>query len=891
MSASRLPETKSSLFSFLGLLAALVVVLGWLFRESFNGDMALFANDGPLGLAAAAMYRDPFNPRSPLQIWADLNWVGMYGGTNPLPFTTALFTLLNARDFVSFAPPLMCLWLGVCVWLFFRALGFRPAVGALGGLAAALNGDFFSYAAWGLPSLTACVAGVFLALAAIATPWRRPWLRWPLAGVALGCALMEGFDNGAIFSLYVAAFAVAWAWFGRRPEAPVRALAGGGAGVAVIAVVAAVTAAHILLMLVTTQIQGVGVAKRDAGDGRANWNFATQWSLPPVETLRAVIPGLYGYRMDTPDGGQYRGAVGRDPAWDDYFREAAAGRPARPPGGFLRYSGAGHFAGVFVVLVALWAAAQGCRRAGLFTPEERRWVLFWLACAVLSLLFAWGRHAPFYRLIYALPYFNTIRNPVKFLHPFNVSLIVLFGYGLQALWRTAVEGRAAARGGLAAALKAWWPAAPKFDRRWAAGMGVALGAAALAWLIHAASRSALVAALGREGFGPEEAAQIAAFAGREIGLFVLIFALSAGLLLALLAGCFGGARARWAAWAVGALVALDLARANVPWILHYNWREKYATNDLFDALRAEPWTGRVTGQLPFRLSGPAGEAQELLAQVYGVEWLQHQFRFFDLQALDIVVLARVPQEIEEYRLALRGDPLREWELTNTRWLLTLGSLAEAMNAQLDPERRPFRVVLPFALGQARAGGPITARRDEAGPYALVEFTAALPRVKLFHQWRAGVPDAEALRLLADTNFNPHAEVLVADALSAAPAAGTNATAAVRVKHYDPRRWRLEAETDAPAVLLLNDDFDPKWRVRVNGAEQALLRCNFLMRGVAVPPGRHEVEFTFEPPGTSLWLSLGALGGGLGLLAWGLAGLRRTPAGGLQAGARSHSLPM
>ena len=170
-------------------------------------------------------------------------------------------------------------------------------------------------------------------------------------------------------------------------------------------------------------------------------------------------------------------------------------------------------------------------------------------------------------------------------------------------------------------------------------------------------------------------------------------------------------------------------------------------------------------------------------------------------------LLRVPQEIEDYRLALRGNPLREWELTNTRWLLTLAPLAEAMNAQLDPERRPFRVALPFALGQARAGGAIHARRDEAGPYALVEHTAALPRVKLFQQWRAGVPDAEALRLLADPGFNPHAEVLVADALPAA-AGGTNAAGVVRVKHYDPRRWLVEAGADAPAARPAEAHFRP-----------------------------------------------------------------------------------
>ncbi|MFN0066142.1 MAG: hypothetical protein ACKVYV_00755 [Limisphaerales bacterium] len=863
--------------SLAALVGVLVVVLAWLFRDNFNPALCLFANDGPLGLAKAAQYRDLLNPRSLLQTWADLNWVGMYGGTSPLPFTTSLFLLLDPRNFISFAPPLISLFLGVCAWLFFRALRFHPAVCALGGLAAALNGDFFSYAAWGLSSLPACVAAVFLALAAIAAPWRHGWLRWPLAGVALGCALMEGFDNGAIFSLYVAAFAVAWMWFGRRNEAPARALLGGGAGVAVIAAVSAATAAHILLMLVTTQIQGVAVAQRDTGDSRANWNFATQWSLPPAESIRAVIPGLYGYRMDTPGGGQYRGAVGRDPAWDAYFAQPNPD-PSRPPAGFLRYSGAGHFAGVFVVLVALWAAVQGCRKNGPFTAEERRWVHFWLVAAGLSLLFAWGRHAPFYHLIYALPYFNTIRNPVKFLHPFNVALVILFGYGLQALWRTAVEGRAARAGGLVAAVKAWWAAAARADRRWAAGLLIALGLAALAWLIHASGRGALVQQLGREGFAPAEAMEIAGFANRELGLFVLVLAVSVVLFLALASGLLAGARARWAAIAVGTLVALDLARANVPWIIHYDWKEKYATNALLDALRMEPWTGRVTGQLPFALPGEAGQAQAMLGNVYGVEWLQHQFRFFDIQALDIVVLARTPQEIEDYRGALRANPLREWELTNTRWLITLAGMVEAMNTQLDPVRKPFRLALPFELGQDRAGGPIMLRTNAAGPFALVEYMAALPRVKLFHQWRAGVPDADVLRLLADTNFNAHAEVLVADSV-AAPAGGTNAAGSVAVKHYDPRRWAVTVETSAPAVLLLNDDFDPKWKVRVDGVGQPLLRCNFLMRGVAVPAGRHEVEFTFEPENTSLWLTFAALGGGMTLLAFGVAGLRpRGPAG-------------
>jgi hypothetical protein len=859
------------------MLLVLALVLGWLFRESFRPEMALFANDGPLGLAAADMYQDPLNPRSLLQIWADLNWVGMYGGSNPLPFTTGLFALLDARNYVSWAPALACLFLGFCVWLFFRAIGLPVAVAGLGAMAAALNGDFFSYAAWGLPSLTWCVAAVFLALAALAAPWRRGWVRWPLAGLALGCALMEGFDNGAIFSLYVAAFAAAQAWFSRRAEAAGSAVAKAAAGIGVVAVVAALTAAQILLTIVSSQIQGVAVVQRDKDNSQLNWRFVTQWSLPPAETVRAVIPGLHGYRMDTPDGGQYRGAVGRDEAWDEYFAQPNPD-PARAPQGFLRYSGAGHFAGVFVVLVALWAVFQACRRDGAFTPAERRWVLFWAVAALLSLLFAWGRHAPFYRLVYALPYFNTIRNPVKFLHPFNVALVVLFAYGLHALWRAGVTGKARG-GGFIGALMDWWRAAARSDRAWARGLLLApVMAATLGWWLYGRGRSGFVRTLVKEQFERADAEAIARFAAGEMTLFVLLLAVAVTLFLALQSGWLAGARARWAAAAVGAFVVLDLARANAPWIIHYNWKEKYASNALLDALKAAPWEGRVTGQLPFQLGGQAGQLQGALAQVYGVEWLQAQFRFFNIQALDIVVLARMPQEILAYRGAVGTNPLREWELTNTRWLLTLAGMADAMNEQLDPARRPFRVALPFELGQERAGGPVTLRTNAAGPFALVEYTAALPRVKLFPAWRAGVPDAEALALLGGTNFNPHAEVLVADALGPAPAGATNAPGTVQVTHYDPKLWKIKVDTAAPAVLLLNDDFDPKWKVRVNGTERPLLRANFLMRGVEVPPGRHEVEFSFEPPNRALWISLGTLAAGVALLGFAAWDARRGAGG-------------
>ncbi len=77
------------------------------------------------------------------------------------------------------------------------------------------------------------------------------------------------------------------------------------------------------------------------------------------------------------------------------------------------------------------------------------------------------------------------------------------------------------------------------------------------------------------------------------------------------------------------------------------------------------------------------------------------------------------------------------------------------------------------------------------------------------------------------------------------------------------------------MLLLNDRFDPNWKVSVDGKPETLLRCNYLMRGVYLPPGAHTVEFRFQPPVGPLYVSLAAIGVGLLLLGFIFVTTRRS----------------
>jgi hypothetical protein len=379
----------------LPIMAVLAIILGWLFWQSFLPEVVHFSNDGPLGVQQSEWLR---LPGAMTGAWDDLNSIGYNAGTYPPSFGMLLRYLLGPVGYAKFLAPITLWLVGLFAWVFFKRLGLTPLACVLGGLAAALNADFFSTACWGVAPQVIAFSMDFLALALLvsntpATPWLLRWARVALAGLAVGMNVMEGLDIGAIFSLFVAAFVL---FRSLQEEKPVlRKLGHGIARVAVVALFAAIIAAQTIVTLVGTQIKGVTTGKTAAAEDTHHWDWATQWSLPIVETLSLFVPGLFGYRMDTPGGGNYWGAMGRDPAWDRYF---ASGKQGPAPIGAMRFSGGGDYVGVLVCLVAAWAIAQALRRKeSVFSKATRRFLWFWAVVLILALLLAYGRHAPFYR--------------------------------------------------------------------------------------------------------------------------------------------------------------------------------------------------------------------------------------------------------------------------------------------------------------------------------------------------------------------------------------------------------------------------------------------------------------------------------------------------------------
>ena len=777
--------------------------------------------------------------------------------------------------------------LGFCAWCFFRQLNFSPLAATLGALAAALNSAFFAPACWGVAGQLDAYSMDFLALALVVsnnptTPSLTRWIRLVLAGLAVGVNVMEAADIGAIFSVFVAAFVLFKAIVDESGPLLIK-LSRGVGRIVIIALFAGFIATQTVVGLVGSQITGISGTGQDTETKIQHWDWATQWSVPKIETLGLFIPGLFGYRMDTPKdmmpflqdsyrGGNYWGGIGRDPAIDRFFD---SGEKGSPPPGMMRFSGGGNYAGVLVTLVALWAIAQSLRRQNsVFGETQRRFIWFWSVTLVVTLLLAFGRFAPFYKLLYLLPYASTIRNPCKFLAVFSWALVILFAYGIHGMNRRYLETPAANLPSPLAQFESWWKKIRGFDRNWTLGCVLAVIGSVFGWLIYVLEKPNLVHYLQVMGFPDEEMAKsIAAFSIGQVGWFIVLLVLAVGLCTLIIAGIFAGRRAKAGGILLGVLLVVDLARANLPYIIHWDYKLKYASNPIVDFLRTKPYEHRVA-VLPFNPPQRLPLLDDYWGDLYRIEWAQHHFPYYNIQSLDKIQMPRIPADLEAYERTLMPHSEdtfylmgRHWELTNTRYLLGPVAFLDILNAQLDPGQHRFRIVQRFdvvpkpGIDQPNQFEQLTATPNENGGCALFDFTGALPRVKLYSNWQVNTNDEATLKTLASANFDPWQTVLVSQPLSAAPSTNQEA-GTVEFKRYAPKDIVFDAQATTPAVLLLNDRYDPHWFVFVDGRPMELLRCNFIMRGVYLPPGPHTVEFQYKISNGPLYVTLAAIAVGL-----------------------------
>ncbi len=545
------------------------------------------------------------------------------------------------------------------------------------------------------------------------------------------------------------------------------------------------------------------------------FDYATNWSYTAAEWWNLIIPRFHG---GTSNEGIPVAKLNNQqiPAyWGD-----------------LPFTQSYEYLGVIIAFLAL---------VGVFFQWHNTLVRSLTALTVLALLLSLGKHfAPLYKLFfYYVPYFDKFRVPMMILTLVSFNVIVLAGFGLQAVLGGAISGEA-------------------LQKRFylLAGVFLALVASPLLFGSSLSLSNPQEFQQYAARFGEQQARQIIDIF-REARLEVLktstwrtVFMLLLGGVLATLAWRKPASRGVLGL-ALAVLVAVDLGLITTGYLkgkfvnLERIEQQTYALTEVDRIIKRDDSLHRV---LP-PLRGVANDAR----------WSYHHQSIGGYSPAKLQVI----QDIISNNLINPNNPDMPLNL----------AVVSMLNGKYIVENQRYHHPDLTFLGQDARQNLFVFRNERV-----------LPRVFFVDSVRVVADGVERLKFMNDPQFDP-ATTAVLEEPPAQEFYPPDSSATAAVTDFSPNRVVIRTETARPALLVVSEVFYPKgWRATLeNGEERKIYKTNHILRSLVVPAGTHTITLNFHPGTYYTGIMISWLGWAityLGLLFYGLRWWRarqQTPA--------------
>lgn len=470
----------------------------------------------------------------------------------------------------------------------------------------------------------------------------------------------------------------------------------------------------------------------------------------------------------------------------------------------------------------------------LWKPEDRRRLWPWLLPALLLTLLGMGRHTPFFGLwLAALPAYAKFRAHMWAIAPAQMLLVFGSGVGLERLLALARE------------------ASPALRRRLGPGLGLAAALALLGALLlksppdgtapggngywspaddqrvtgYFQSQGQTLNARQFQQVKAQLRGQRAAARRSDAALGLLWLGLGLGLSAGLAAGRL---RRDLAVAGLGLVLCLDLMPQG--WSV-MRWEARRDPGSWFRPTGAMARLAAAPDKETFRVWPRDGYAHNEAAW-YGLH---------SIEGYHGAKPAGIQRVLTEGRVRLSDGTAG----LHPVWLDLLG--------------------VRWAISATPMDGFVEVSRERDG--LLLENPDPLPRLGFPRAWRA-IPGDEQFDAEMAPGRDPRQLALV-DPAPELPA--ELAEARGRVTSYEPDRVAYEIESDGPALARLSEIWLPRgWTATLNGEDAPILRCDHLLRAVALPGAGHwSLVLEYRPRawivGRAISLLLALALGGLWLL--------------------------
>ena len=787
-------ETKQVLQVIAGLILLSLVI----FHEVLNPSRLLLTTDDNIG--ALALWKRGL-PRGFLGWWNDAALVGLPGMIN-LTWTNLLIWLLPLKFVTNWIHAIDLTIASVFFVLFLRQRRLVWPACIAGMLAAFWVGSNFTLTYAGHIYKFAALAFAAMFLWSAEKAVRTGKISWAvLAGGALGGIFLEQPD----LALFIAMFLFPYFIFSliRRHGLQWRAIMRMAAPVLLVSLS---LAARPLLAGYSSSVKNIASMSQE--DSAEKWNFVTQWSWPPEESIDFIAPGFMGWRSGEPSG-PYWGRMGRSAEWKKTGQ------------GFMNFKLESQYLGASAVALMMLALVLAWGKGSSSNPDRFE-VRAWGIIALLALLLSFGKHFPLYWLFYKLPMVSSIRNPNKFLQVFQVAVAILAAHGLHGLLSGSLAGNKARKYAIVSAI---------------------IGAVMIfVALLTAASWSGAVGRLANAGWAQYAAAIVG---GRMKALFY-----GGGMLVAFAAWLWMMPFAKFRRgmpWFVCVLLLVDVLYLSRHYIQTMSWDDVAGSdNEVAKVLKED-------ASRTFQRSALADQSG------FYNHWLTYLFPYQGINTINVTQMPRMPEDYKAFMEAVGSNPLRYWELCGVGPVLApAGIWAQLQRDPAVKERFDIRFAYSVATDNRRMK-IVPGAQSTPGQHCILGYRDSLPRYALVPQWEI-VSDEEALRRLSSRSHDAKTTALLASdpALDHLAESGDVVKGSVNIKHYSPGRVELQVSADKSCILRLADKWSPEWRITMDDRPVDLLRCDYLFQGLYVPPGLHWVKMRFAPPVATLWIQLAGM---------------------------------
>lgn len=763
-----------------------------------TADVVFPFNDGSI----TAMLAERFDyPGILLRYWNAQVFFGQDLRAAVLNSNAVWETLMGPVGFRRWGVAVVILWAGLAGYWSARRFDRSPMASAATGLVLGLCGLTTTFAASGLTSRGFTLGWAAISIGLLESGRRKnQTLSYLLAGGALGMALSDTPDAGILvalgFALYFVCSHLSGVLKNTKSWKPVGIKFGLFVGGSLL------LALQAIYIMTATQAGGPDGGGQMSDEQRYEW--ATQWSVPPAETWSMIANDYHGASSRVADN-LYWGATGRSAGWEATKQ------------GFRSFRLSGYAIGVVPFMLILLLVVMACRRKLPFDSREKMTVITLGSLTLLFLALSWGKYFPLYRIFYALPKMDLIRNPDKWLVPFTITFSLLTAYGVDALRAAYLNRKEQPSLGLAGWISlGFWPVL--------ALLGLFNLLSSKVDFVNRLTLLQFTREQAENAFGQAMQANLEAVlvGGLFIGVMVFLFRQKTSLKSSQGALVYAG---------LALLIAIPMVRATGPYFFPYNHKSLLQADVLTEALDEHASNSRVK-IIPDQLLN---------------HWRTTTLRVRDYRIFDPISVRSMNKDDQTFIQFFQQNPLGLWRLGGMRHVVANRSTANQLL-----QTGAFKELLSFGANQkGDRVFPVAVENSAQAPYALLEFSQALPLVSLIPNVDIEKDEARVLQQLTQPGFNPTQRAFIQNSDRVIQGGGGT----VEILEDSSVETVLKVNSTAESLLLRLEKYHPAWKVRIDGKKAKLLQANVLFQGVLVPEGEHTVTFTFKPSKLSFLISL------------------------------------